>query len=874
MDVDEPTYSQHEKEYNAWCKNFEKQYGGRHGWSTGTRFSRPKLEPAQLEARVDELRRSHTKSVYQKQKYMNAWGDDEHEKYPDLDVYYSSTKGYPRRLVVQATEEAQNDSRPRHWGHKNLRGSIPLIVRLSELCLNPFKLEEYDGSHIDKDEEGEESKNAGKESTGSKIMMAVVWRPLHWITSIVLTLLLSWIIQICVSVKLISAPWSDSNLPEPYRDYENVHWAWPKHAVNVLDQSPANSKPQSNITKLTIPRLLVAWNKAKGLWEARETGQLRDEKTGMLQPYIFLSFSRTNYPAGDETLRSFFHSIAQDILDRENASRDPKEQPIEAFWVDTDCVSHASTAEEANDVNTICDAVRCSKRVYILLPSDRPEDKKIWGKRIWTLPEVLLAAEKIRYCVTPSWRMEKPLPCVFQDVSLTDMYQSFWPQLPAVRQACTDEGYAQRHEDAICHLIDHYTNRTTLSDLQLFTFAVQALAQLTTGSDVEGYTTTSLAYAAMGLMSYRLIPDETDNAFQAIARLSLVNDTDRLLERLICLSPHTAILPSDMEGKKKEALGNNFSNIQLLRNIADQDQYSTHLWDIKPLCDVVGIGNEEAPTVILDRCRGIPIRWKSFPRLKYTRALNGLRANLPIFMMYSGFWLFVAGFNLFATVAALGFSILGTNRDEAKEEAKALLSSDSVTYALFAILVFIGAGWIVSWYSPTAVRQLCSGGQKGISCHLVGFEGTMTLKEIEKVMYRNYHNRLSYAASTTPFSVKLRHLHLRMGEEPESQEFWKDELVRLGIPSSHRLFTIVDTGNMTVSVIAAERPPVVALVCGREGGMLRTLLCSWRFETNCLYREGVMRMRSSLEGLSSPNDWLKVSLASQGDTNRVRMTSH
>jgi hypothetical protein len=94
--------------------------------------------------------------------------------------------------------------------------------------------------------------------------------------------------------------------------------------------------------------------------------------------------------------------------------------------------------------------------------------------------------------------------------------------------------------------------------------------------------------------------------------------------------------------------------------------------------------------------------------------------------------------------------------------------------------------------------------------------------------------------------------------------------VKHNIPDSHRLFTIVDTGDLTVTVIAAQRPPVVALIAGREGGMLRSLLCSWRFETNCLYRECVIRMRSSLEEQATPNDWLKISLASQSDVNQTR----
>lgn len=147
----------------------------------------------------------------------------------------------------------------------------------------------------------------------------------------------------------------------------------------------------------------------------------------------------------------------------------------------------------------------------------------------------------------------------------------------------------------------------------------------------------------------------------------------------------------------------------------------------------------------------------------------------------------------------------------------------------------------------------------------------MPLHDLEKIIYGNFNDRLSYSVSSTVFSGKLRDTELRMSKEPRDRKHWKNVFQELKLPATHRIFTLVDTGNMTVSVISAERPPVVALICGREGGMLRVLLCSWRFEKNCLYREGVVRMRSSLEALATRNDWLKISLASQGDVNRTRL---
>jgi hypothetical protein len=42
----------------------------------------------------------------------------------------------------------------------------------------------------------------------------------------------------------------------------------------------------------------------------------------------------------------------------------------------------------------------------------------------------------------------------------------------------------------------------------------------------------------------------------------------------------------------------------------------------------------------------------------------------------------------------------------------------------------------------------------------------------------------------------------------------------------------------------AERPPVVALLCGSEGGMQRAVMCSYNWPTQTLYRETVLRMET------------------------------
>ncbi|KAJ5511522.1 hypothetical protein N7453_003625 [Penicillium expansum] len=834
-------------------ENLIKRYDGEHHRSSGMRFQRPSANPETIHDRLLEL--EDTSYGYGKKKYLNPNGDDDHEKYTDMDTYYSTNKEYPRRLVVQAAPELDEGTEylPRQWGRRPIRGRVPFIITLAELCLNPFGFHRFDGVRVKKYEDERKDMSQKQNNLILKILrasiqilswirsilIALISSALHWITSILLTLTLSWIVPVVIFFDICTPPWSENGPSEPYKKYQNVYWHWPKHAMNPLDQSPDNYRPQSNVASLTIPSRLVVKDQTTNQWTPKKTKDIRDKKTGMLQPYIFLSFSRANYPGIEkEELRKMLYQVAERMLQHENLHKDPHDPPLEAFWMDIDCVSEDKSiparrfeSEYTRDVNSICDAVRCAKR-----SSSLPTESD-------TVSPIL------NICL-----------CYARDVTLSDMKQSFWERI----KSNSDE---HEDEDAVGCLINHYTNSLQLSELQLFTFAVQAMAMQTTSVDTQGYETKHMAYAAMGLLSYRLTPNDSDNVFQAIARLSIVNDSNQLLERLLCLSPD----PKHSTKDRLPILAPAGSQA-ILRNIADKDQYGTHLWDIKPICDVVGVGNDsEEPTVIINRCRGIPIRWKNFPKLKYTKGLDGgISTAISKVIIYLGIGLVGNGFALFPPAIALAVSVIpwGEQPPVIAQMMEFILHTIVPRY-LLAVPMYLGIVWIISWFCPWAVRKLCSDVQ-GSSNHLVGFEGTMSLHDLEKTIYGNFNDRLSYTASSTVFSGKLRHKELRMSKEP-IQKYWRQKFEELKLPKTHRIFTLVDTGNMTVSVISAERPPVVALICGREGGMLRVLLCSWRFETNCLYREGVVRMRSSLEEQATPNDWLKISLASQGDVNRTRL---
>jgi hypothetical protein len=85
-----------------------------------------------------------------------------------------------------------------------------------------------------------------------------------------------------------------------------------------------------------------------------------------------------------------------------------------------------------------------------------------------------------------------------------------------------------------------------------------------------------------------------------------------------------------------------------------------------------------------------------------------------------------------------------------------------------------------------------------------------------------------------------------------------------------QIFTIVDTGSMTVTLFEASRPPIALVIGGSEGGMKRALACSLDVAFGTMYRETVLRIPTQSSermerlprirlGLKRPNfrDWAK-----------------
>jgi hypothetical protein len=63
---------------------------------------------------------------------------------------------------------------------------------------------------------------------------------------------------------------------------------------------------------------------------------------------------------------------------------------------------------------------------------------------------------------------------------------------------------------------------------------------------------------------------------------------------------------------------------------------------------------------------------------------------------------------------------------------------------------------------------------------------------------------------------------------------------------------------MKVILFSAVRPPSVALICGKEGGMLRALLCSYERTNNAFVKECVLRLETPILQKCDMLGWVKL----------------
>ncbi|KAH9904158.1 hypothetical protein F4778DRAFT_780839 [Xylariomycetidae sp. FL2044] len=596
---------------------------------------------------------------------------------------------------------------------------------------------------------------------------------------------------------------------------------------------------------------------------------LGNEQTSDTTPYIFISYSHEQFfgrngdKNNDEQFDELISYVLKGLIELHGdaQSAEPK-----AFWIDVECLaeetfdqntgtlqkvanSRARQELKDHDIYTISDVIRGAEQTMVLAstPSTSQdadfdqvwwkrhaaEALQGWGGRVWTLPEVLLSKGSTVTAVLVMGRRRR----VRLHVDKLRLAELAWDDADTARQ-----------------LVEHFTT-LPLSRLELVRAAVQCIHR----RSMNPYLPGDRSYALMGLLRIRPPIDCTDSAFGAFARLSLPQDSDRLMERLICLLP-----------RSREETWEDMS-----------DQYHASLWDVYPSTQICGLGEND--TVIVDGFQGAMIEWAKFASVHTFNRMTVARILILSFVKLVPMVLLLI--SCIARSWATYYQSSAVGGDPADlARADALARGYSVESVLF-LLMWLGVSLTLPW----CYRRFYGGKLRQTEPYLFGVEGYVPLEDIEEKLFGLRLDRLSWSPNGSPLS---RHA-VREGCESGCRELRTADSLDIGIseradleslihtypfsgvdplaPCNNctrapncgheppvsaeakskstygdmKIFTLVDTASMTVTLFEAARPPVALLVGGSEGGMQRAIACSYDVTTGTMYRETVLRMPSS-----------------------------
>ncbi|KAL8937926.1 MAG: hypothetical protein Q9211_003444 [Gyalolechia sp. 1 TL-2023] len=675
------------------------------------------------------------------------------------DYYLSPFDGHLAKLFVQSTQEIYDANPNSTWRRTFIRNRSPLILQIANWVLESLPTD-------------------GREAKAEDIAVAAA----KWVPSCAAILFL-----MIYPVSVVGEVRNNGR----YDALAYRFWGYPYHARNTQEDKPelqiqlpgpsspyaASSVQQRRTDKSALnpiserpiePKYLCFLKSTEGM-EILEVSRWRRDHD-IAATYVLVSYTSEQFRTEEEQL--FLHDVGEHAARRAG---------VQAYWVGCSCLGNTKE-EQQDNVWRISDVVRGARSMVIAVadisgqeqPNGNTAALRQWGTRVWTLPEVLLTPGnseiKVYNCNTG---LDAPM------IVYKRNFATLWEDASISRE-----------------LIDHYEGNLTLSSLELVTIALKCLYSRQKGFYLPG----DMAYALMGLLRRRPTVVKSDSAFQAFARLSLANDNDLLLERLICTLPKSLSQPwYDMD-----------------------DQWDISLWDILPSTQVCGIADDD--TVIIDGCYAAAIRWKAFAAVaNLTRDSWGRFFVRYLFRSTSFF--FLIGISLTAAGAAAG--------------SNTSLTAVGAILLTIALLIILG--------SPYIIRKLYTGKLWGTQAWFFGFEGYMDISTIERHIFGADMGHLKWSTNGSPLSVHTANEHGEcIGQDPTSNPETAEKVKKAvnAQMGEQRIFTLIDTYTLTVTIFEAVRPPIGVVICGAEGGMQRALLCSYDWSTQTLYRESVMRMET------------------------------
>ncbi|KAL2812565.1 hypothetical protein BDW59DRAFT_167779 [Aspergillus cavernicola] len=662
---------------------------------------------------------------------------------PEDDRYLSSTDGRLRKLIVQASEDVRRGPKNGTWARTSIRSVTPIHLRVVYWVLKDRIEGKEDGVSLD--------------------------------------VCLKWIPACAAIFVLLFVPadlGGEVRNNGLYEQFKYHFWGYsyipsnPHEAVHGSSTLALTAGQEMNgIAERPLRPRYLCFLTEEGV-EIKSVADWEEEhgREAILQ-YIFISYTSAQFqgPQDWDELHVIAAAAAQ------NAG-------VSAYWISCSCMPDPDHVSE--DVYRISDIVRGAHSLAIILgppvtdPSANPDMKTMlqhWGERMWTFPEVLLSPTELPITIyTRGGDITNP-----RSLPKRNFPAEAWVDAPDSRQ-----------------LVDHYEGSVILSPLELVSIALQCLS--TRANNTTAFLPGDLTYVLMGLLRRRPRVNSQNTAFQEFCRLSLANDSNRLLERLICLLPKNRDQP--------------WHHID--------DVWDRSLWDITPVCQVDGVGEDD--TVILGGGFAAPIRWKSFT------PVNLFLRNTVKRM--------IARFAIRGVPFAVGIGafFLGSSK------------SQGGTLAAFTALgwLLMGPAIIAVLFSPYLLATLYGGKPWRAQPWLFGFEGYTDISEIETHIFGTNRHRLKWSPYTSELS---RHKDIDgecIGVDPTIDPVVRNVLAqsRQSKYGDEKVFTLVDTNLMTVTLFTAARPPLALVLCGSEGGMQRGLLCSYDWKSQTLYKESVLRV--------------------------------
>lgn len=452
---------------------------------------------------------------------------------------------------------------------------------------------------------------------------------------------------------------------------------------------------------------------------------------------------------------------------------------VAAFWIDFECIMEDPHSHEPGfkeDVYRICDVVRASRHMVIVVGPPFITNKddgsfmsragwlKGWGDRLWTIPEALLCPSQhdVEIVTFGCDKLER--------VAKRNLAHRVWDS-----------------NDPICGLIGNLESSCPLTPREVFDIVLPCMRARATSKKLDA----DFIYALQGLLRRRLMATPQHSDFTAFAQLCVENDTQQILESMLCLRP-----------KDPHASWH-----------ALDDIWGARVWDVKPDLQMSSVNFNSKSTIEMGGSPAALIDWYNLAPVQM-RTVTGTRWKCWHAVHLSSVPVYIASFYLFLVL--LYACLVTAAPDDAPD-----FEIDTASLNAY----FISAG-IVSLFASLASPYIWTQWRRNkvepVQARFYGIEGKANLVQVEAAIFGCYRKKIDWT------------------EDSKQSETGDAVLQDL------QTYTLVDTFTMTASTFTATKPPSVVMVFGRCSGQVRAVLCSFDSTTCSFTRETILRMETKV----------------------------